>query len=317
MQYLQFSNDASLAEYINTEFIRLRPKTGHSEKLVIEKEIGQGSNNAVYLARCEDGGSVVIRHPRSKSDSRRRDAAIKEFRHSAIAARLSVGPELLDAWYSRHSTKTQKAGLHMIMKHYENDLSHLLSDFKKLLQVKDSAADLIASHLRKLADNCILAIDLKPANVVYQLSPFDMRIIDFGCDYCESRPFNSDEVDEKSAVTAYIHKLARENSTGIDSETLYKDLLYVSMVILLSANMQYCASQKYCKKFQRCSAAELSKLNILADTAHRLRETSTGSFVKLVRKIMRFPDIRDVFAHYNGRRNSGTRRVFRFANFEK
>ena len=58
---------------------------------------------------------------------------------------------------------------------------------------------------------------------------------------------------------------------------------------------------------------ERREINFLAPLATTLMGSMRGSNVALVRHVLRDDEVRGVMRHYHGRRDSGTRRTFRYA----
>ncbi len=306
------------ANYQRTTLIAPRKGSGLPRNLVIVRQLGKGSNNTVYLAHDEDGNDYVVRDPRRNSDTQRIGNASWEFRNTAIASGLGVAPTLYDAWYARHATKLQRSGLHMICAYYEDDLQSLVYDSPdKLLKIGGEIRKQAVSHLRRMADETMLCYDVKPSNMVFNVEPLDVRFIDFGRDFCEWRPFDEENAFlERAPVLSYIQTLVVEASStdsSVKVEQLYKDLIYATMLIMLSANIAYTVEDS--RTDLKCSLARRSQLNFMACAALELREVTRGRDVKLIKKIMRHQEIRSTARHYMGRRNSGTKRMFRYANF--
>lgn len=309
-------DDAS--KYQRTTLITPRKGTGlpsgHGLRLV--KLLGKGSNNAVYLYKTKKDELVVVRQPRRKSDTQRVGNATWEFRNTAIAVQLGIAPLLYDAWYNRHSTVDQRGGLHIICEYYPKDLHALLMDTPEA--VKPLASKLrkrVIQHLRTMADNCLFCYDLKPSNMVYREEPFDVRFIDFGRDFCEWRPYSSDnEYLERAPILSLIQTIADQNqTTRYPAKQLYSDLIYAVMLLILSSNMAYTLDQS--RTASRRGFADNQSLNFMAIAAHELRAQTRGRHVQLIKDIIRQRDIRDTLRHYMGRRNCGTKRCFDYAGF--
>ena len=158
--------DAS--KYQRTLLIQPRNGTGLKNGLRLIKLLGKGSNNAVYLAEDKEKMKVVVRQPRSNSDTQRIGNASWEFRNTAIAANLKICPILYDAWYVRHATRLQKGGLHIVCAYYPKDVHSLLCDTPKdVIPIAKELRTQVIHHLRKMADNNLFCYDLKPSNMVF------------------------------------------------------------------------------------------------------------------------------------------------------
>jgi len=308
--------DAS--KYQRTLLIQPRNGTGLKNGLRLIKLLGKGSNNAVYLAEDKDKMKVVVRQPRSNSDTQRIGNASWEFRNTAIAANLKICPILYDAWYVRHATRLQKGGLHIVCAYYPKDVHSLLCDTpKNVIPIAKELRTQVIHHLRKMADNNLFCYDLKPSNMVFDDDPVDVKFIDFGRDFCEWRPYSEKcEFLERAPVLSYIQTLADKHADGkMSPNMLYSDLTFAVMVIMLSANIAYTLDQS--RNAIRASFSERAILNFMAGAAAELRTATRGSHVKLIKDILRHRDVKDTIRHYMGRRNCGTKRTFYYAGFRK
>lgn len=306
------------AKYQRTALIQTRPGTGLHFGLKLLKLLGKGSNNAVYLAQSKDGSKVVVRQPRRNSDTQRIGNASWEFRNTAIATQLGICPKMYDAWYVRHATRLQRGGLHIVCDYYPKDVHSLLCDNPyDVIPIAKEMRTQVMKHLRTMADNNLFCYDLKPANMVFKDKPVDVRLIDFGRDFCEWRPYShKNEFLERAPVLSYIQNLADKYADDrLSPEVLYTDLTFAVMVIMLSANIAFTLDQS--RNAIRASFAERSILNFMAGAAAELRTSTRGSHVTLIKEILRQRDIKDTIRHYMGRRNCGTKRVFYYAGFRK
>lgn len=311
-------DESSAAKYVRTILIAPRKGTGMPKGAGLKqiKLLGKGSNNAVYLYKTKNDQEVVVRQPRRKSDTQRVGNATWEFRNTAIAAELGVAPKIYDAWYNRHSTPDQRGGLHMISEHFPQDMHALLMDTPTLVcPFADKLQKSVVSHLRVMADNCLFCYDLKPSNMVFREEPFDVRFIDFGRDFCEWRPYSSsNEFLERAPILSYIQTMAEENQTSrYDAKTLYTDLIFTVMMILLSSNIAFTLDQS--RTASRCGFSNNRNLNFMASALRNLRSQTRGKHINIVKEILRQRDIRDTLRHYTGRRNAGTKRSFHYASF--
>lgn len=306
------------AKYQRSTLIQERSGTGLKFGIKLSKLIGKGGNNAVYMAIAKDGTYVVVRQPRRNSDTQRIGNASWEFRNTALASALGISPIMYDAWYVRHATRLQKSGLHLVCEYFPRDIHHLICNSPTdVIPITKKLRDQTVSHLRTMADNFLFCYDLKPANMVFSDNPVDVRFIDFGRDFCEWRPYSEkNEFLERAPILSYIQTLAMENATGkMTPELLYKDLMFLVMVVILSANIAYTLNQS--SSAIRATFAERAILNFMAGAAAELRTTTRGSHVALVKEILRMRDLKDTIRHYMGRRNCGTKRVFCYAGFRR
>ncbi len=306
------------AHYQRTNLIAQRKGTGLPNGFGLRqiKLIGKGSNNAVYLYKTKNDQLVVVRQPRRKSDTQRVGNATWEFRNTAIAVQLNAAPALYDAWYNRHSTPDQRGGLHMICEYYPKDVHAVIMDTPdSVYPIEQALRTLVVKHLRNMANNHLFCYDLKPSNMVFRDDPFDVRFIDFGRDFCEWRPYSTDnEYLERAPVLSFIQTLADQHADDrLPATKLYADLIYAVMLIVLSSNIAFTIDQS--RTASRHSFANNRMLNFLGEAARDLRSQTRGSHVKLIKDIIRQRDVRDTLRHYMGRRNCGTKRCFSYAGF--
>lgn len=287
---------------------------GHGLKMI--RLIGKGSNNAVYLYKTKDDQLVVVRQPRRKSDTQRVGNATWEFRNTAIAVQLHAAPLLYDAWYNRHASDDQRGGLHMISEYFPQDMHNLIMDTPEMVApLSDKLRAEITSHIRKMADHHLFCYDLKPSNMVFRESPFAVRFIDFGRDFCEWRPYSEgNEFTERAPVLSFVQTLCeRYADDRMSASKLYTELIYVVMMLLLSSNIAFTIDQS--RTASRRTFADNQLLNFMGTALQELREQTCGKHIKLIKEVLRQRDIRDTLRHYMGRRNCGTKRCFHYASF--
>ena len=307
------------AQYQRTTLIAPRKGTGIPSGFGLRevKLLGKGSNNAVYLFRSKAGQEVVVRKPRRKSDTQRVGNATWEFRNTAIATQIGVAPTMYDAWYTRHTTSDQRGGLHIICDYYPKDMHSLLMDSPEV--ISDNAEEISAivnGALRRMAEHSLFCYDLKPSNMVVREEPkLEIKLIDFGRDFCEWRPYSDqNEHLDRAPILSFVQSLADDNATArYPAKDLYVDLIYITMLVLLSSNIAYTLDQS--STASRHSFAENALLNFMGATLKSLRAQIPKAHVVLVKEILRQRDIRDTLRHYMGRRNCGTKRCFYYASF--
>ena len=312
------SDDAPV--YQRTKLIQPRKGTGLSSDIKVLRLLGKGSNNKVFLASYKNREpDIIVRTPRQKSDTQRIGNASWEFRNTAIASTLGVAPKMYDAWYVRHSTSKQRSGLHMIAEYFPYDVHNLLvEEPQKVIPIAHILRGQAMEHMRKMANSGMLCYDLKPSNMVFSdIKGIQLKFIDFGRDFCEWKPFSvANEYLERAPVLSYVEEIAIKHADDkMSAETLYKELIYAVMIIILSSNIAFTLSQS--SRAARCSANEKAMLNFMAGAAFDLRQYTRKSYIELIMKILRHQEVRDTLRHYMGRRNSGTKRVFSFASFTK
>jgi tRNA A-37 threonylcarbamoyl transferase component Bud32 len=307
------------SQYQRTTLIQPRKGSGLPSGYGLReiKLLGKGSNNAVYLYKTKHGQEVVVRKPRRKSDTQRVGNATWEFRNTAIAVAIGVAPVMYDAWYTRHTTTDQKGGLHIICDYYPKDMHTLLMESPEVISENtDEIASIVSKALRRMAENGLFCYDLKPSNMVVREDPkMDIKFIDFGRDFCEWRPYSDqNEHLDRAPILSFVQSLADDNAnTRYPAKELYVDLIYITMLVLLSSNIAYTLDQS--STASRHSFAENAILNFMASTLKSLRAQVDVKQVRLIKEILRQRDIRDTLRHYMGRRNCGTKRCFYYAAF--
>ena len=306
------------AHYQRTTLILQRKGKGIPPGIKLVKLLGKGANNSVYLYKTRDDLYVVVRVPRSRSDTQRIGNATWEFRDTAIATEVGAAPVLYDAWYNRHATPDQRGGLHIVCAYYEKDVHSLLLDLTtKVIPISKELRRQTTMHLRNMAKTHLFCYDLKPANMVFNENPLDIRFIDFGRDFCEWRPYSQEnEYIERAPVLSFLQTIADKNSTDrISGKELYEDLMFSVMVIILSANIAFTLEQS--RSAIRCSFAERAILNFMGAAASDIYSCTSAMHIGLIQEVLRHREIRDTIRHYMGRRNAGTKRVFAYAGFSR
>ena len=306
------------SQYQRTTLLVKRPGTGVPQGIKIGKLIGKGSNNSVFLAKTKDNQEIIVRFPRTNSDTQRIGNATWEFRNSLIAANAGAAPLIYDAWYTRHMTQQQKSGLHMITDYYPIDVHEfIMENHDALFQNWNELRRQCVSNLRNMAKAGLFCYDLKPSNMVARISPFTIKFIDFGRDFAEWRQYSAkNEHIERAPVLSYIQKIVEASNLEVDNmtnEDIYYELIFVTMLILLSSNIDYTIQQS--TTAIRKSFASKHFPNFLFEDCAETRKCIHPSLIPLVKEILRHRDVKDTIRHYTGRRNCGTKRTFAYSGF--
>jgi hypothetical protein len=310
-------NYENVSQYQRTNLIVKRSGNGLPSGVKIIKILGKGSNNTVYLAK-KNKTDIVFRVPRTNSDTQRIGNASWEFRNSVIAAQLGVAPHVYDAWYNRHASSQQRSGLHMITEYFPIDVHEMLMEKpEEIIQNYELLQQQTISHLRKMANASMFCYDLKASNMVARLNPFDVRFVDFGRDFAEWRPYmeKNDHID-RAPVLSYLQKLVDirfKTSTFIQREGIYRDVIFVVMLIILSANLEFTIQQS--TSAIRICSQKRHFMNFLFNGCTEMRQCLPPELISLVKDVLRHRDVRDTIRHYTGRRNCGTKRTFNYSGF--
>lgn len=303
--------------YSKVMLSRARQGDGLPNNIMLADEIGRGSNNRVYRGLYDETTPIVVRIPRRKSDTEKAGFAMWEFKHTLVASRLGVAPILYDSWYNRHGKQKQKAGLYMIQEYFPSDLMNALDEYQdEVIERRNEIGTMIKGHIDKLAKADMLCYDLKPGNIVvrFEDGSMDLKFIDFGREFCEHAPTMSKEENQHRTPVTNIARTIAKKYAGkhkLRETDVYQHLLYCVMTVVLSAITTYTIHSQ--RESLKANYSLRKELNFTMDVANELLDTTRGDFIKLVKEMLRQEDIKDLLRHYLGRRNSGTKRVMRFA----
>lgn len=306
---------ADPATYARSKLMVARTKL--PEGLVVEKEIGKGSNNKVFACTTADGTECVLRAPRRRSDTQQRGSAVWEFRHTLKASQLGVGPTVYHAWCARHATGRWPSGLYVVTERFSHDLDDVLLVRDEMrddyLARCDEVGDALVECLKTLSDALIFVYDLKPSNVVVDLDGDSARtkIIDFGRDFCEWAGCEQDPESRTPIVDMLRKRVRARDGEGRTVDAVVSHVLFAAMLVVLSATTTYRLHDE--RTEHRMGAAERQKVHPVAARTRDLLDSMQGQNLALLREVLRSDDVRGVLRHYHGRRNAGTRRTLRLA----
>ena len=289
-------------------------KTHISDDIDVGKEIGKGSNNRVRKCTWR-GKRCVLRIPRRKSDTQQRGSAIWEFRHALRASQLKVGPTLYDAWYARHATREWPSGLYLVMERFDHDLETMLCEDHECMEMAIQKRDVIQAGICKciesLARERIFVFDLKPSNLVMRVDDatheVDVRVIDFGRDFCEWNGCMTDP----SRNTPHIDMLRRKLGECDLVEERITHIMFACMMVVLSSTTTRTLYET--REHHRMDASMRGSINPVSVATNRLLTSMQGRNTSVLRDLLRMDEVRGVLRHYHGRRNSGTHRTLLFA----
>lgn len=315
--------------FSTTKLLNERKGTGWPAGLVQGRAIARGSNSKVYRGmflnppakgwdsqpeafaaakeRVRKEGDLVIRMPRHDSDTSRVSHAKQEFACSAMAAYHGVGADIFDAFYAPRTTRQQRKGLYIIHRHYPMDLHGAIFDHEEAFLARhDDIGAILASHVGKLANMGLLLFDLKSANVVLRMDPLDVRIIDYGREFCERRDTeNASEIKGIDAIVA---------SEGRSDAKTRNAVMETLMLVILSAIITH-ELHAHRRELKIYTREQRENLNPLRTIMKRKRAEVSPLVVRCVKKALRRDVIRDTIVHYCGARDSNTRRFFQMAGF--
>jgi len=296
-------------------------KTSVPSTLQVGRELGKGSNNRVFSARMEgEKEELVFRVPRRRSDTQERGSAVWEFRHTARASELGCCPPLKKCWISKHSNGEWPSGLYMVCKRYKYDLDKFLSGKKELTEMasekRDKIGEQISEKLSLLANDSLFVFDLKPSNLVIEVGEDgkpDVRIIDFGKDFCEWGVKHEDVTSSSPHITMVRRRVQAEyQSLGEEErEEVVSHIIFACMLVVIAATTTITIYEDRDK--HKLDKEGRKKLNPVSPLAKKLLDSMTNKNLSLLMELMRMDDVRGVFKHYHGRSWSGTRRTFRLA----
>lgn len=291
------------------------------KEVTLEKLLGKGKNNRVFRIK-HDGRTLALRVPRKKSDTESAGAAAWEGIQMLKASQLNVAPPMYGVWYSKHSTGKFPSGLYSVSEVFDMDLDKytikVLPSFPKskwedgsVEKIVDGIASKIVSSLSVLSSNRLFLYDLKPQNLVLSRTDddsFDVRVIDYGRDFCELREDRRD--DQSTPVVDHVERMVARQTEERTKERV-THVLFTCMLLQLSAVTTRFIYHE--KGRTRMSRKQRSQANGLARLATSHLDTMRPCDVKIVKEVLRTDNVKGVLKHYNGRRNAGTRRTLRLA----
>ena len=285
------------------------------------REIGRGANNRVLLVYWE-GEERVLRVPRRGSDTQCAGSCKWEYLHTKRASELGVAPAVHAVWFSRHAHGGWPSGLYVVMERFDCDLDDFFKQERRTAAERAAVREGVLRALTSLAQEGLFLFDLKASNVVLRLDGeggADVRMIDYGRDFCEWRCAASEaEVDVRTPTLDLLGRLvARREDVRSDEEAaaLRAHVLFVTMLVQLSATMNRHLYED--RHEHRMGKEERRRTNPVTDAAEEVLSGMQGQNVALVRALLRSDDVRSVLRHYHGRRNAGTGRTIAFAVGEK
>lgn len=277
-----------------------------------EEILGKGSNNKVFRVRW-NGQTRVLRAPRRKSDTQQQQSAKWEHVHAIKAAEIGVGPAVVDSWRLRHRNGDWSSGLYMVLDYYEMDLETLLTKHVALAaDRRDAIGDGLRRCLEMLARHRMLLYDLKPSNFVVRIRDdgVDVRVIDFGRDFCEwctgDESFDS---DARTPTLRYIRHLCDGDAA------LEEHILFACMAVQMSATTSRMMYRD--RHDTRQDNRQRASINPMLPWVQVFLDSMQGRSVGILRHVLRCEDVKGVLQHYQGRRYAGTRRTLRYASSQE
>lgn len=312
------------------------PRPKFPKALKIGEELGKGSNNRVFLAKMGEE-DCVLRAPRRRSDTQQRGSAVWEFRHTLKASHLGVGPVVYDAWCARHAHDGWSSGLYMITESLPYDLDRVLTrkpDLRKrAVHHREAIGKAVVKCLTSLAENLIFVYDLKPNNLMVRFpeedeenpqdnqdnqdNQVDVRVIDFGRDFCEWAGCEQDP-DSRTPIIDMLRKRIRASDKDLapkQVDAIVSHVLFATMLVQVAATTTQALYDD--RRDHKMTKTERRDANPMVSLAIKLLKSMQGRNIALVREVLRTDDVRGVMAHYHSRRNSGTRRTFRYSRGEE
>lgn len=281
--------------------------TGFAKLAIINK----GTNNAVRCVRRKATGELfALRAPRSDSDTQSMSSAKWELRFTAMAARLCICPPLVDVWYRHKASRTLNAGLYILTTLYPYDLHrYMFNETTQYLAVRRTIGARLHAHLVHLSELSLLCYDMKPANTLVAVSDdeIDVRLIDFGRDFTELKLYGDTGGRRHDAPVLYrMRDIVRDSvdPTTQDGSSLYRQLIFLTMLVMFAAITQGAIEQRG----KRIPSA-------LYEVVHDERQQATPQMMRMLKQVLRIPELREHLKHYNGRRRAGTRHTLRLAGF--
>jgi hypothetical protein len=305
------------ATYSRSRLMVSRPRV--PEDMEVCEELGRGSNNRVLRVRLGDD-SYALRVPRRGSDTQQRASSVWEFRHTLKASQLGVGPRVYDAWHAKHARDARwPSGLYVLSELFEHDLDAVFHDADRRVIAMDHRAalgDAVVGCLSRLAHELVFVYDLKPSNVMVRFDGHggvDVRVIDFGRDFCEWAGCETDP-ESRTPIVTMVRKTIAERELVDDAASeaaLVRHILFAAMLVQFAATTTVQLFRD--RRSHRVEASGRATLNVIAERARALLDSMRACDVSVLRSVLRSDEVRGVLRHYHGRRNSGTRRTLRYA----
>lgn len=269
----------------------------------------KGANNTVYKI-VYDHQVCALRVPRRGSDTQKRMCGCQELRNTLEAARLGVSPHVYDIWLLRHRTKSYPSGLYMITDFIKHDLDSCMKHKTKFVMTHASTiGNAVVKHLETLAKNGLFVFDLKPSNILISDSDCNVKMIDFGSDFCEKLDKNNASTNPTiHAVRCMVQKNVVDDS---QVDALCKHILFGVMLMQLSSTT---TTFLYSERHRENTTAELRrKLHPFASLANSFIKSLRACHLHILREVLRLEPIKGVLQHYNSRKYSGTGWTLRLA----
>ena len=283
------------------------------KELKVGREIGKGANNKVFRAKLREH-SCVLRAPRRRSDTQQHGSALWEFRHALKASQLGVGAKVYDAWYARHACDEWTSGLYTVLELFDKDLQVVLFDRGEQAKPHlDALGTSLVECIRKLAQAQIFVYDLKPSNIMVRLGETpEVRIIDFGRDFCEWGGCAQDPDAQTPVIDMLRKRIEQETEDPEEASSRLCHILFALMMTIVAATTTRELLDG--RHEHRMGSAARLELNFVAHRGGNILDSMQGRDVALMRHALRTDAVYGVLQHYHGRRNAGTRRTLRFAH---
>lgn len=287
-----------------------RSGNGVPKHFTIGQSIGKGANNEVFIAyNTKTQEQCVFRKPLKNADSRARDYAMREACYSMLASNLNVAPLIQDIWYVRKSNMSQRKGLYMISQKLDSDLTALVkNDISFVLRNICNLRRQTTEYIRIIANSGLFAYDLKPANTVCNMQPFDIKLIDFGADYCE-------HLDDKEPgkIITYLQTAASKLFPPEKVRDECCNALFIVMCIVYSAHL-YGTVRSYDLGLY---VTQVWAVNYMVPVIRDYQKQMSVEQKQLACKLLEHKELRKQFEHYfDINRSESHLKVCRRARFE-
>jgi hypothetical protein len=198
------------------------------------------------------------------------------------------------------------------MERFDNDLETVLCEnhecIQQVVEKRTAIQEAVCQCIETLARERIFVYDLKPSNVVIRVDDdtgeVEVRIIDFGRDFCEWTGCMSDPARN----TPHVDMLQRVCN---GDEKKITHILFACMMVILSSTTTRTIYET--RGHHRMDSELRASINPVSSAACELLNGMQGSNISHLRQLLRMDEVRGVLRHYHGRRNSGTHRTIRLA----
>jgi len=260
-------------------------------------QIGSGTYARVFTDK--QNNEILLRVEDILPDNPLRDAKMTIKLQKQLAVH-GIAPELYESFEvprDRHDRKEVKKFLVTVMERYSCDLM-------SFIKTKESDTTLLGmniAHLfKRLAKRHIMCADLKPQNIVLNskmidgvLVPMEMRLIDFGADFCD--------VDVFGVLDGYVFSDNFDNeytlSTKEIENTIYLCLLF--LYFLIAHSMLGGTHTNFCIRRIKAMRRDEKTNLILQAVGEKTHDQNFLMYLAMKKLLLSNENFKTMVEHYN------------------